>query len=170
MRWGLIIGALVLLAGIILSFGYVTNFPGHENFDISEADFLAGLIHGIIAPVMLVVSIITRFTMYESNNSGFLYNLGFLIGLLLIWGRSYGSRHIIKNYYQTPKEKKKHLTDEDHQKIAKVVEEKVGKKLKEHKDEELNGKSRESVLVGLFSKKTKKKAKGKTKTKAKKKK
>ena len=46
------------------------------------AGFAAGLWHGIIAPITFLVSISNPgVRIYETNNNGILYDLGFLIGI-----------------------------------------------------------------------------------------
>ena len=55
------------------------------------AGFWLGLWHGIITPVTFVVSwfkVSVHF--YEVHNSGFGYNLGFIIGIMIIFGGSGG--------------------------------------------------------------------------------
>jgi hypothetical protein len=60
------------------------------------AGFLLGLWHGIISPVTLVLSFFnTGAQMYEVHNDGNQYNLGFLLGVALIFvilGALIGSR------------------------------------------------------------------------------
>jgi hypothetical protein len=46
------------------------------------AGFLAGLWHGLIAPVTFLVSLFQpKVRIYETNNCGRLYDFGFLIGV-----------------------------------------------------------------------------------------
>jgi len=60
------------------------------------ADILMGIWHGIISPVTLVMSFIDpNVQMYEVHNDGSQYNLGFLLGiivLLVVLGATIGSR------------------------------------------------------------------------------
>jgi hypothetical protein len=62
----------------------------------SVAGILLGIWHGIISPVTLVVSFINpNVQMYEVHNDGSPYNLGFLLGVaivFLILGATAGSR------------------------------------------------------------------------------
>ncbi len=52
------------------------NLPGAE-----PAGFWAGFWHGLICPITFVVSLFhPGVRIYESNNSGRLYDFGFLIG------------------------------------------------------------------------------------------
>ena len=59
-----------------------------------------GIWHGIISPITLLVSFInSNVQMYEVHNDGSLYNLGFLIGVaivFLILGVTAGSRRRLK--------------------------------------------------------------------------
>jgi len=60
------------------------------------AGILLGLWHGVISPVTLVVSFINpNVQMYEVHNDGSQYNLGFLLGVALVFvilGAILGSR------------------------------------------------------------------------------
>ena len=55
----------------------------------SPAGFLAGLWHGLICPVTLVVSFFSSAVrVYELNNGGRFYDLGFVLGASLAFGSS----------------------------------------------------------------------------------
>jgi hypothetical protein len=60
------------------------------------AGILLGIWHGIISPVTMVISFVNKdVQMYEVHNNGSQYNLGFLIGvtiLFVILGTIFGSR------------------------------------------------------------------------------
>ena len=60
------------------------------------AGILLGLWHGVISPVTLIVSFINpKWQMYEVHNDGSQYNLGFLLGVALVFvllGALAGSR------------------------------------------------------------------------------
>ncbi len=60
------------------------------------AGFLVGIWHGIISPVTLVMSFLNEgVQMYEVHNIGSLYNLGFLLGVAIVFillGALVGSR------------------------------------------------------------------------------
>ena len=62
----------------------------------SAAGILLGIWHGIISPVTLVLSFLNKDTqMYEVHNNGSQYNLGFLIGMVILFvilGLIIGSR------------------------------------------------------------------------------
>jgi NADH dehydrogenase FAD-containing subunit len=52
----------------------------------APATFWLGIWHGIISPVTLVLSFIYKnVQMYEVHNDGSLYNLGFFLGVFLLW-------------------------------------------------------------------------------------
>ena len=78
------------------------NLPG-PNPQVKKADglgriagILTGIWHGVISPVTLAVSFLDpNVQMYEVHNDGNQYNLGFLIGVALVFlilGVSAGSR------------------------------------------------------------------------------
>ena len=62
----------------------------------SAAGILLGIWHGIISPVTMVISFVNKdVQMYEVHNNGSQYNLGFLIGVALLFvilGVIFGSR------------------------------------------------------------------------------
>jgi hypothetical protein len=58
--------------------------PGAE-----PARFWAGVWHGVISPATLIASFFTPdVRIYERNNRGVLYDLGFLLGVMIIFGGS----------------------------------------------------------------------------------
>jgi hypothetical protein len=55
--------------------------------DVQPAGFLAGVWHGIIAPITFIVGLFKPgVRMYEVRNAGWRYDLGFLLGLVAILG------------------------------------------------------------------------------------
>ena len=85
---------------------------------ISAKSFWAGLWHGIILVVAFIISLFTDTVgIYEINNSGVWYNLGFVLGILIIG--SCGSK--CTNVSKKPKSEKEKEWDE----IGVKVEEKV---------------------------------------------
>ena len=68
---------------LIIAFFALTCAPGNERWAWdNKAGFWAGIWHGLIIIITFIVSLFTKDVMiYESNNSGWSYNLGFLIGL-----------------------------------------------------------------------------------------
>ena len=62
------------------------------NYDGSISGFWAGLWHGFVLPVALITSFFnTSINIYEVYNTGFGYNAGFLIGIL-IWAGGASAR------------------------------------------------------------------------------
>lgn len=60
---------------------------GNEKFDIDPAGFWMGLWHGAITLVAFVISLFNdSVTIYEVNNSGWPYNLGYILGIMIIYG------------------------------------------------------------------------------------
>jgi hypothetical protein len=59
------------------------NTPDAQGY---VASVVLGLWHGIISPITLIVSFFKPdVTMYEVHNDGSLYNLGFLLGLIILF-------------------------------------------------------------------------------------
>ncbi len=53
------------------------------------AGFLAGIWHGLILPITFVISLFNHGVgIYETNNNGGWYNLGFIFGLSSVFGGS----------------------------------------------------------------------------------
>ncbi|MHC1719191.1 MAG: hypothetical protein AB9844_00575 [Clostridiaceae bacterium] len=60
------------------------KLPGSE-----PAGFLAGLWHGLIAPITFIISLFSpNVRIYETNNKGVLYDFGFVIGISGSFGGS----------------------------------------------------------------------------------
>lgn len=60
--------------------------------NVKHAGFWAGLWHGLISPITFIISIFNlNVRIYETNNRGRLYDLGFIIGASISFGGS-GSR------------------------------------------------------------------------------
>ncbi|MFH1039379.1 MAG: hypothetical protein V1789_12015 [PVC group bacterium] len=83
------IGMVCLLAVIVIAgcaAGPASRFAEHP------AGFWAGLWHGLICIVTFVISLFTKnVQMYEINNTGGWYNFGFLLGVCIIFGGSWGA-------------------------------------------------------------------------------
>ena len=74
----------------VLALFFLTSCTaGNEKFDIDPASFWMGLWHGFISLVTFIISIFNdNVTIYEVNNSGWTYNLGFIIGICIFYGGS----------------------------------------------------------------------------------
>jgi hypothetical protein len=117
----------VLLVIFCLSLGCA---PGNDRWDPGitpdgRANFWAGIWHGLIIIVTFVISLFTNEVgIYEINNVGWGYNLGFLVGLSLLYGP------ILK-----AGGRKKHMTKHDWDKIGDTIEERIRKGIKAWLDE-----------------------------------
>jgi hypothetical protein len=76
---------VVVLAVLFLS----SCAAGNEKFDIDPAGFFMGLWHGLISLFTFIISIFSdNITIYEVNNNGWPYNLGFILGISIFYGGS----------------------------------------------------------------------------------
>lgn len=95
MKATLLLTILVLLCSILIA-GCV---PGGGHFDKgSPAGLLAGIWHGWIAPLSLILGIFdSDVRIYEPNNAGWLYDLGFYIAIIGGFGGVNLTRRKLKN-------------------------------------------------------------------------
>ncbi len=129
--------------------------PGNDRWDQEinpghKAGFWAGIWHGLIVIITFVVSLFTQEVgLYEVSNTGWAYNLGFIIGLFIIFGGCHraGKRKLRKRDWakigdeveervrlgikawleETDREKK----EKEWEEIASKVEEKIKKAFKD---------------------------------------
>jgi len=96
--------AALLVAMLLVS---ASCIPGDERY---TAEYPAGLFwgfwHGMVAWISFIIGILTngQFTVYEANNTGWPYNLGFLIGM----GSSIGG--IGRGVFKVTLDRRKHKT------------------------------------------------------------
>jgi hypothetical protein len=97
---------------------------GDEMFTAdAPAGFWAGLWHGMISVITLVIGIFSdNVGVYESNNTGGWYDFGFLLGVLCIWGSGH------KTYDRTWKKPRR---DKEWEEIGKKVEVKMKRKIRD---------------------------------------
>jgi len=88
-----------LLLVVIVTLVFMNCAPGNEEWNQeinpgNEAGFWVGLWHGAIIIITFIVSLFTNDVgLYEVNNTGWPYNLGFIIGLnVSIGGMFSGSK------------------------------------------------------------------------------
>ena len=63
----------------------------------NPAGFLAGLWHGIIAPITFIISLFAReVSIYETNNNGRWYEFGFMLGIGAYAGNE-SARHLVNH-------------------------------------------------------------------------
>ena len=79
---------VLLVAAIALVFSLVGCAAGTGRFhEESKAGFWAGLWHGLICVVTFIIGLFHESVrMYEPMNRGNLYDLGFLLGILIVFG------------------------------------------------------------------------------------
>jgi hypothetical protein len=119
------IGLVLIIAVIALSCA-----PGNERWAYANrANFWAGLWHGIIIIITFIISLFTRDVgIYEFNNNGWPYNLGFLIGLCFSIGAPWR--------WKPWKAGKKHqIRKKEWEEIGNKIEEKVRAGMKDWLDE-----------------------------------
>ena len=70
----------IIIATLVLS---GCTFAGDSSsLTAGTPGFLMGIWHGILAPYTLIVRFFLEIKMYAATNSGFGYDLGFLIGIV----------------------------------------------------------------------------------------
>ena len=72
----------------IVLFTFLLNScaPGNLKFDTEAAGFWMGLWHGFISFFTFIISLFNdNVTIYELNNTGKLYNLGFILGIAIFY-------------------------------------------------------------------------------------
>ena len=79
----------ILLVGLLLIL-VASCAPGNARYSVDTgrpANFWAGLWHGLIIVITFIVSLFTSdVRIYESNNVGWAYNLGFILGCCMSLG------------------------------------------------------------------------------------
>lgn len=136
--------------------------PGNDRWDQEinpgqKAGFWMGVWHGLIIIITFVVSLFTKEVgLYEISNTGWPYNLGFLIGLFLSVGGGIGGRmhrrrvrkhdwdkignkieeRVRRGIKAWLEETEKGEKEREWEEIATKIEEKIRKALKEWVDEQ----------------------------------
>ena len=119
---------LCLLLALLMSIFACTAGPG-SRFVGTPAGFWAGLWHGLICVITFIISLFSdSVKMYEMNNTGTWYDLGFLLGACIAFGGGGGAGWKKKKKGKSPKE-------QEWEEIGQKVEEKVRKGIKEWLDE-----------------------------------
>ena len=78
---------LHLLIIVVIALVMTACAPGNEKFTTEVAGFWMGLWHGFISFFTFIISLFNdNVTIYELNNSGKLYNLGFILGIAIFYG------------------------------------------------------------------------------------
>ncbi len=76
--------AIILLVAL-LCFAMTGCVP-HNTPSVDVAGFFTGIWHGWIAPFTLIASIFSDVRIYEINNTGFFYDLGFYMAVISGFG------------------------------------------------------------------------------------
>ena len=85
--------ALLSIAMLVLLLVCGGCAAGTERFVSHQAGFWNGLWHGLICVITFIIGLFSNSVrMYEPNNVGNLYDLGFLIGAVISLGGCVGSR------------------------------------------------------------------------------
>ena len=101
---------------------------GSERFMAHDAGFWMGLRHGFIIVITFIVSLFSdTVRIYESHNSGALYDLGYVIGVMIALGGSCRQAACGR--------RKKKRREKEWEEIADRVEKKVRKGIKAWLDE-----------------------------------
>ncbi|MFC1962724.1 hypothetical protein ACFLWB_01830 [Chloroflexota bacterium] len=76
--------AVLLLAGCVASTNPTIDIP---DADGNSAGFWLGLLHGVISPITFIISLFSdNVNVYEVYNSGNWYDVGFMLGVSIIFG------------------------------------------------------------------------------------
>ena len=117
---------LLAIAGLLLISGCA---PGNERFVEGPAGFWAGLWHGFIVLFTFIISLFSdSVQIYEVNNTGGWYDLGFLLGACAFF--SNGARQSRK-----ARHRKWCKGDEEWEEIGAKVEEKIKRGIKSWAEE-----------------------------------
>ena len=115
---------------IIIALVFISCAPGNERWDQEinpghNAGFWAGIWHGLIIIITFVISLFTnQVGIYEVSNTGWPYNIGFIIGLMISLGGACRSTH-----------KKYRFKKKDWDRFGDRIEERVKKGIKSWLDE-----------------------------------
>ena len=123
--------------GLILAAAFMslTCAPGNDRWDQEinpghKAGFWAGIWHGLLIIITFIISLFTREVgLYEVSNTGWPYNLGFLIGLMISLGGLFRQTRV-----------KQKIRKKEWERIGVEVEEKVRAGIKSWLDEADKGK------------------------------
>ena len=95
-----LVGALLVLTALA-----ACTAGGVEFTAADPAGFWAGLWHGIISVITLIVGIfVDSVGVYETHNTGGWYDLGFLIGVTAVWGGGSSGWHHRRRQQQRDRE------------------------------------------------------------------
>ena len=126
---------------IVLLLGTISCAPGNTRYDDKPAGFWAGLWHGLICAITFIISLFSDSVhMYEMNNTGGWYDFGFILGVIIIFSGSHGTR--------CKKKRPKSSEEKEWEDIAVKVEEKVRRGIKNWLDESEEKKEDDWEAIG----------------------
>jgi hypothetical protein len=93
MKKALLLSSIVMLLLVLAScapgINELANVPSRTGV---VANFWRGLWNGVIAPVTLIISFFDKnVQMYDPHNNGVPYNIGFFLGITVLFGGGAGS-------------------------------------------------------------------------------
>lgn len=119
-----------LMGLIIIVIFFIGCAPNNEKYVSEAAGFWAGLWHGLICIITLIISFFSEGVgIYEVNNTGGWYDFGFVLGIIISLGHGGLWNPIKKNIPFKCSEEK------EWEEIGKKVEEKVRRGIKNWVDE-----------------------------------
>ena len=122
--------SIIILVAITIGIMLISGCaPGNERFMAGPAGFWAGLWHGFIVLFTFIISLFSdTVQIYEVNNTGGWYDLGFLLGACAFFGN--GARQSRK-----ARHRKWCKDDKEWEEIGEKVEEKIKRGIKSWADE-----------------------------------
>lgn len=79
-----VVALIVVLSLMVVALSGCSVIPtGNE---IEPSGFFAGVWHGWVAPISLIFSLFGDYHIYEPNNTGFFYDLGFYMAIISGFG------------------------------------------------------------------------------------
>lgn len=116
---------LIIIAIFFLVLMMVSCNAGSEKYDGEQhkAGFWSGLWHGLISLITFIISIFNKnVEIYEANNVGVWYDLGFILGVSIFFGSS-SSTVKFKNKEERFSKYKNEISSEIKKEILKSIDE-----------------------------------------------
>ena len=148
----------ILLVGLLLIL-VASCAPGNARYSVDTgrpANFWAGLWHGLIIIITFIVSLFTSdVRIYESNNVGWAYNLGFILGCCVSLGAGARSAAHRRRHRHEPdwdkvgrhiggsvkeglaswrKEERPSVSDRDWEELGRKIEERIREEMKKNRE------------------------------------
>lgn len=130
---------IILVLLLVISLILMSCAPGNDRWNQQinpevKAGFWVGVWHGFIIVITFIVSLFTdEVGLYELNNTGWPYNLGFIIGLFLSVG---GGLRIGKGKLKMRKRHWEQIGEKIEERVRKVLHEWLGETRKEEREKE----------------------------------